>query len=279
MWSIRHGIALRLPWSIAFHWLVHCRYVTTRASAWHEAYSVTDEILWIWCFDRQGSIQTTGINFVDDFPSFLVLLYAFQRLTLEQFGLNPRLDDRVRHMHSCPDPNNNEIAEPAEWSVPIDTLELRLEPPAIYSNLVLKGRGTVVVKARDATTSHVYAVKIYWPEEHRPHEASIISEARNRAGNQLDITNHLPRVISSMDFPHTTGRIRSMVGLTPREEGHPRRRVLRVIVFDMLQPITTLATDAFVRAWLQCVRYECYKLIFPPSRQNHRPIYQTTRPF
>jgi len=226
-------------------------------------------ILWIWYFDRQGSIQTKGINIVDDFPSFLVLLYAFQRLRLEQFGLNPRLDDQVRHTHSYPDPNNN---GPAEWPVTIGTQELQFKSPAIYSKLLWKGGATVVVKAQDPITSQEYAVKIYWPEENRPHEASIISEARGAAGNQLDITNHLPQVISTEDFPYNTGSIRRMVGLTPWEagqEGHRQSQVLRVIVFGILQPITALEGDAFVRAWLQCVRCERFQIIFLPSRRNH----------
>jgi len=64
-----------------------------------DVYFVTDDVVWVWYYDRQGCIQSEGINFFNDLPSFLVLLYALQRLELEQWGLNPSLDDRVRRAH------------------------------------------------------------------------------------------------------------------------------------------------------------------------------------
>ena len=61
-----------------------------------DVHFVTDDVLWVWYYDRQGCIQSGGINFLRDVPSFLVLLYALQRLRFNQWGLNPSLDDRVR---------------------------------------------------------------------------------------------------------------------------------------------------------------------------------------
>jgi len=51
-----------------------------------------------------------------------------------------------------------------------------------------------------------------------------------------------------------------MLGLKPLDEAFPGHRVLRVVVFDLLNPIATLHGEQFVEAWLQCVRCECYEI-------------------
>ena len=47
---------------------------------WTNIHFLTDGVMWIWHYDRQGCIQSEGINFLEDLPTFLVLLYALQRL-------------------------------------------------------------------------------------------------------------------------------------------------------------------------------------------------------
>jgi hypothetical protein len=61
-----------------------------------DVHFATDDIVWLWYYDKQGCIQSEGLNFVQDLPSFLVLLYAFQCMTLEQWGLNVDLDVRIQ---------------------------------------------------------------------------------------------------------------------------------------------------------------------------------------
>jgi hypothetical protein len=36
--------------------------------------SFLDDMLWIWYYDRQGTIQSSGINLIQDLPRFMVLL-------------------------------------------------------------------------------------------------------------------------------------------------------------------------------------------------------------
>ena len=51
-------------------------------------YLLPDDVAWIWYFDRQGAIQTTGVNFIQDLPYLAALLFAFQRFSVRNWGLN-----------------------------------------------------------------------------------------------------------------------------------------------------------------------------------------------
>jgi len=53
---------------------------------WQDVDFVANDVVWVWYYDRQGYIQLEGINFLimKDLPSFFVLLYALQRLKLDQ---------------------------------------------------------------------------------------------------------------------------------------------------------------------------------------------------
>jgi len=61
--------------------------------------------MWIWYFDRQGIIYSRAISFIKELPRFLVLLFAFQRFCLEDWGvisiLNP---NATRVLQATTDP-------------------------------------------------------------------------------------------------------------------------------------------------------------------------------
>ena len=80
------------------------------------------------------------------------------------------------------------------------------------------------------------AVKIYYPEKSRRSEVDIVAEARKRARGATSITSHLP-VLDSMGF-----------------DSKSQGRQSRVIIFELQDPITALAGEALVRAWLECIR-------------------------
>ncbi|KAF9225596.1 hypothetical protein BS17DRAFT_765428 [Gyrodon lividus] len=60
-------------------------------------FTIRNDVIWIWYYDRQGIINAGGINFIQDLPRYLVLLYALQRLQLCDWGRNtafePHLND------------------------------------------------------------------------------------------------------------------------------------------------------------------------------------------
>jgi len=53
--------------------------------------TATDEQVHIWYYDRQGGIQSYGLNILKNLPHFFVLLLSFQRLDLEGWGFVPSL--------------------------------------------------------------------------------------------------------------------------------------------------------------------------------------------
>ena len=52
------------------------------------------DVLYFWRYDRQGTIQCSGFNFIQDLPRFLVLLLATQRFRERHWGLNPDIDPK-----------------------------------------------------------------------------------------------------------------------------------------------------------------------------------------
>ncbi|PPR03457.1 hypothetical protein CVT26_007873, partial [Gymnopilus dilepis] len=62
---------------------------------------VVDAILGIWYYDRQGTIQSSGISIFEDFPRFIVLLFAFQRFTLADWGIIKGLNPEAVQAHSA----------------------------------------------------------------------------------------------------------------------------------------------------------------------------------
>ena len=176
-----------------------------------------------------------------DLPSFLVLLYALQRLKLDQWGLKSDLDDRVRraHLGDFDRRITGKIAEPTEWSVTVDSKTFKFLPNHIlHSALGLVGRGTVTVKAKsNDDVPRDLVIKIYSPEELRPNEATVISDAIERGGTDPDITNHLPTVVATQDLEYRTGAVRDAHRIRVNSPG-PHSRVLRLVVVTFLQPIT-----------------------------------------
>jgi len=183
-----------------------------------------------------------------------VLLYALQRLELDEWGLNSRLDERALQMHNGAVYNDVDgIYERSSWYVMLNGMEFDVYGQNIlHSSLTMVGRGTVTVECRSTRDPGTrLAMKIYWPEITRRDESKIISDARQAGGEDSDITEHLPAVIQSEDFSYRTRDIRTRLDL---DEGKCRK--LRIIVFAWLEPITTLGGDHFVRAWFECVLCE-----------------------
>ena len=61
--------------------------------------SLSDTHMWIFYFDRQGILQSDGIDFIRDLPRFLVLLLAFQRFELRDWGVIPELNPSPALVH------------------------------------------------------------------------------------------------------------------------------------------------------------------------------------
>ena len=201
-----------------------------------------------------------GVQFYPGFAHFFRVAFSPAAFGPQGWGLNPTLDARVSRAHQGMLKSNEEgrTYEPTEWEVKPNAKPITLERNELPSDLAMTGRGTVTVKGftNFGGQSQQLAVKMYWPEAHHTEENVFIDRARTSGRGDSDITNHLPIVFAAQNFYYTSP-IRLAVGL---EAG--KHRVLRVIAFAHLRPITKLPKHEFVRAWLDCVRCGCHQTPF-----------------
>ncbi|KAF8877380.1 hypothetical protein BD779DRAFT_1448596 [Infundibulicybe gibba] len=93
--------------------------------------------------------------------------------------------------------------------------------------------------------------KLYWPQKSRVPEAKILEEAYRIGKGNARIEGHLPELIYTHDFDeYSTKHIRTLLGMDT--EGSDR--VLRLIVFCRLYPITNLVGAEFWDAFWDCFR-------------------------
>ncbi|KAF9458041.1 hypothetical protein BDZ94DRAFT_1301484 [Collybia nuda] len=228
---------------------------------------ILDDVVWIWWFDRQGAIQSAGINFVQDLPYFVVLLVVFQRFDFGHWGV---LEEFWPHMiHSIPQFNVKFCTE---------NIVVAAEPRAdLYQRYSLTGRCTQVYTAIGALdkqyqplstnplvlgelSSDSLALKMYWPEESRPNEAEILKRAFALGKTQDAIHDHIPELLASRDHVCSTGIIREWLGLKYAEEENNRYRILRILLFRKLKPLDPeqLPMKDFMRGWKQCLTCHFY---------------------
>ncbi|KAJ1304185.1 hypothetical protein OPQ81_008585 [Rhizoctonia solani] len=61
---------------------------------------IIDTTIWVWWYDRQGAIQSSGFDFVKDLPHFLILLLALQRFHIGNWGFDNELDPSISRRHA-----------------------------------------------------------------------------------------------------------------------------------------------------------------------------------
>jgi hypothetical protein len=222
----------------------------------------------VWWYDNEGAIQSYGINFIQDLPYFLVLLVCFQRFTPKDWGVisafKPDKHNVDRFVLSLP-------SSPPHSSVDI----VIHEGDKLRDHFGMVGRATEMLHAtsqsknpRDVHKSlgdMELVVKVYWPEASQVGEAQIICEAQRIAQESDNVMGHLPDLINSHDFvEYSMKGIQTVFGIMT--EGH---RLLRVMLFCQLYPITDLIGKKFWKAFWDCFRcmyiqslYCCPMLIF-----------------
>jgi hypothetical protein len=98
-------------------------------------------------------------------------------------------------------------------------------------------------------------VEVYWPEEKREDEnfQKVYDIAEKDTKGMVKY--HVPEMVWSHNFEETsTANIRTALRLKDAERG---RRILSIIVFKKLDPITDLSEDEFLSAWWQIIRCKC----------------------
>ncbi|KAG0698935.1 hypothetical protein DFH29DRAFT_834252 [Suillus ampliporus] len=232
------------------------------------SFVVNDDMLYMWYFDRQGAIQFSGINFVQDLPRFMVLLLAMQRMENAQWGFNPEFE---------PTPGSSgeiRVPDPEHGSV---DLKFDLKSTERTTHFGLRGRATTVFPVESVKLSSLLSdspnkskelvAKLYWPEESRESEAEILKKVYKIAESEAQVKGHVPEMVWSHKFEGTsTANIRKALGIDDAERGS---RVFYIIVFRKLIPITTLSGKEFLSAWWQIV--VCHRILWTHD-VHHRDI-------
>jgi hypothetical protein len=207
---------------------------------------VTDSQLQLLYHDRSIIIVSEPFNFVTDSERFVKVLNALSSLTASQWGLlslNPSWN--------FPLPAINE-----QWVFLGKQLELKngcvIELGEVISHQRgLIGRGTCVVRATcrkkgpgaGCVWDTKLVVKFSWPVESRTPEPEFLGRIYESANAQPEhhwVLQHLPKLLHSEDRPHTMLSDALITKLGDQYE----QRVLRILVFEELQPITSLITSS-----------------------------------
>ncbi|KAG2346907.1 hypothetical protein BDR05DRAFT_997282 [Suillus weaverae] len=213
---------------------------------------VVDDVIWIWYYDRQGIIQSSGINFLQDLPRFMVLLYALQRFKLEDWGRNEaflpsQIEGKQCHEFEIEDENLGTV-----------DLQLHTSHPERVTHYGLQGRATNVVPVTSDTLAKKYThiqkdemvAKIFWGEASRTSEPEILKKVKEIAKVHASVKDHIPELLWHHTFTNPTSAIREALGVPEPTKGS---RVLYILVFRKLKPITELHGTEFFEVWRQCI--------------------------
>ncbi|KAG2114188.1 uncharacterized protein F5147DRAFT_607426 [Suillus discolor] len=212
---------------------------------------VVDDVVWVWYYDRQGTIQSSGINFIQDLPRFMVLLYALQRFELHDWGRNKDFLPVQVEGKQC-----------YEFKIKDETLgEVDLLLHTSHDDRVthygLQGRATNVMPVTSEALAKKYdnlpdgmVAKVFWGEANRTSEPEILKRVEEIAEAHDTVKNHIPELLWHHTFTNPTSAIREALGVPEPTTGS---RVLYILVFRKLHPITKLHGKELFSVWQQCI--------------------------
>ncbi|KAG0692389.1 hypothetical protein DFH29DRAFT_882529 [Suillus ampliporus] len=187
---------------------------------------VIDAIIWVWYYDQQGTIQCSGINFIDDLPRFMVLFYALQRFNFEGWGRNPNFEEVEQggsHTLKLDDKEegsqilqlDNEEGDSQMLEVNGMDLLFHTSDKARVTHYGLKGRATNVVLVTSEYLAKKYpdiqkdgmVAKIFWAEEGRTSELEILKKVEEIAKMEKVVEGHIPHLLWHHEFKNPTSAI------------------------------------------------------------------------
>ncbi|CAL1713359.1 unnamed protein product [Somion occarium] len=241
---------------------------------------VVDDVIWIWYYDRQGVIQSTGLNFLQDLPRYLLLMLTLQRFRdLEDWGINMDFDPYAVKLHTGQFKDRKRADKFKEGDIVVTIpsaskkIKVKFNPKKDqqYGRLSLLGRGTRVFNVKSQSTcpdpdhkektlklaDENLVMKVYWPDKSRTSESDIVSTARSIVSeHQPDLLDNLPVIYHSYDYEGTdTSKIRVSLGLPIKTvKKIVTGRILRVLLMERLESMMTLQPQLFMSSWLQVVK-------------------------
>ncbi|KAG2065069.1 hypothetical protein BDR04DRAFT_1060995 [Suillus decipiens] len=213
--------------------------------------TVIDDVMWIWYYDRQGIIQSSGINFIQDLPRFMVLLYALQRFDPHDWGRNKdflpvEVEGKRCHEFKIKDDKIGEV-----------DLLLHTDHDDRVTRYGLQGRATNIIPVTSEALTKKYGnfqdgmvAKIFWGEASRTSEPEILKRVEEIAEAHDTVKGHIPELFWHHTFTNLTSTIREALGIPEPTTGS---RVLYILVFRKLHPITKLHGKELFDVWYQCI--------------------------
>lgn len=226
---------------------------------------VVGDVLWLWWFDRGGAIQSYGLDFVTDFPAFIVLLAILRRFGPQHWGAHPDiLPYGISYPKSESQPNSWDLKLHGADEATIVNVTIHEKQKATYLDLF--SRSSVVLPAKSSTNWPLrpghslrdvqMVAKISFPDSARENEADLlrfayaIAEDDKKDGKY--IKGHLPVLIAARDFASYPAKaMKEVLGLSP-ERSKKRFRTLRILLFQELRPISQLSGKDFIKAFREC---------------------------
>ncbi|KZT08871.1 uncharacterized protein LAESUDRAFT_723193 [Laetiporus sulphureus 93-53] len=252
---------------------------------------IVDNLAWVWWYDRQGAIQSSGVDFIKDLPYFLVLIATFRHLGLREWGIDATLrrdghqhypkratreyprNDRLGTVHECHPrrkPHGFDIVfGDREDQTNVKAAAITRPEKFVKSRYSLFGRGTKEFEATQKNTNAV--MKRYWPEVILTSDAVILEQAVELGRGDPLIEGHLPTVLASYDLNYSTGTIGEDIQKEGRIDGDAigDSRCMRLLLMRKLLPIDGLPAEEFLRVWVEC--YRCHFALWMKGFE-HRDI-------
>ncbi|KAJ7592658.1 hypothetical protein C8J56DRAFT_822572 [Mycena floridula] len=204
-----------------------------------------DEQLSVWWHDRESTIQSTAIDITTDLHYLVVLVILFQRFSDSDWGLSKVFS----------------ISQEGVGSI---TVNGRVFESTNRSVKPLKGSASSfgLAVSDPSNPEAKYFMKASFTETISVREADTIDKCHSLADGDTRILDHIPTVVASEDFELcSTSKIRALLGLPS-----PRSRILRILIFPLFAPITSLKGDVFWTAFWETVR--CHFLLSRKGLQH-----------
>jgi hypothetical protein len=92
--------------------------------------------------------------------------------------------------------------------------------------------------------------KVFWAEQQRTSEPDILKKVYEIAGELDPVKGHAPLLLWHHKFTEPTSEIREALDVSEPKKGS---RLLYILVFRKLQPITDLQGADVFNVWKQCI--------------------------
>jgi hypothetical protein len=100
--------------------------------------------------------------------------------------------------------------------------------------------------------------KIFWGEESRTSEPEILKRVEKIANEHDSVRGHIPQLLWHHTFTDPTSAMRKALGVPEPTTGS---RILHILVFPKLRPITELHGKELFDVWYQCILCTCFRRI------------------